>query len=87
MNIKMKNIARALIYATTYINLRDEDCDEQSDVDALESIAGYLSECTAEEIVLLKSIAKEMALEEKKSFNREDFVRDYENWVEEIGIE
>jgi hypothetical protein len=42
----MESIARALVFAVTYLSTREDDADSQDDVKALESIAGFLAEAT-----------------------------------------
>ncbi len=80
----MKSIAEALVYAVTYINLRDDESTEENDVGALESIADILSNCTAKEKAALKEAAQRLLKEELASANRADFVEDYQNWMEEM---
>jgi hypothetical protein len=80
----MNAIADAIVYAVTYINCRDVG-DDDDDVGALESIADLLHKSTAAEQDQLAAAA-ERALEEERSSAspREDFVRDYEYWMEEM---
>ncbi len=81
---QMKSIAEALVYAVTYINLRDDESTEENDVGALESIADILSNCTPKEKAALKEAAQRLLKQEMASANREDFVEDYQNWMEEM---
>ena len=82
---KSNSIATALIYAVTYINLRDFDGeDSDDDVGALESIAGFLANCTAEELDQLSLAAKDAFNAEQRTANRQDFLDDYGKWMEEM---
>ncbi len=80
----MKSIAEALVYAVTYINLRESSGDEESDVGALESIAGILSTCSAKEKAALKDAAERLLKQELASTSREEFIDDYRDWMQEM---
>lgn len=78
------SIADALVYAVAYINLREnarEDEDED-DVDALESIAGFLSSSTPQDQDFLAAAAERALASEQAGANREEFVDEYETWME-----
>ena len=79
----MINLAKALIYATTYINLRTDKMDAQNDAKALESIAGYLSDCTNEEKKNLEKAIQNLIIEETNS----KLLKDYKSWIEDMNIE
>ena len=82
----MKSIAEAVVYATTFINLRDDRDDMflAEDVDALESIADLLSEATEQEKDELAAAAERMLKAEVNGPNREDFVEDLSTWMEDM---
>ena len=82
----MKAIADALIYAVTYINLRggDNGVYDDGDVGALESIAGLLPPASAEEEDALAGAAERALAAEINHAPREEFVRDYKTWMEDI---
>ena len=80
----MKSIAEALVYAVTYINLRDEESSDENDVGALESIADILSKCTPKEKTAIKEAAQQLLKEELASNKREEFMEDYQNWMEDM---
>ena len=82
----MNAIADALVYATSYINLRDEEDDERldEDVGALESIAGFLSHASEEEKSALADAATRAHASEKAGAMRESFLADYETWMEDM---
>ena len=83
----MNSIADALVYSVAYLNCR-EDEDEDSlddDVAALESIAACLAAATDAEKDALAAAAKRALAEEQSATSpRENYVRDYENWMEEM---
>jgi hypothetical protein len=80
----MKAIADALVYAMTYINLREcrNEAYDDGDVGALESIAGMLDSATAEEQDALAAAAERALADEMNHAPREEFVRDYKTWME-----
>ncbi len=83
----MKAIADALVYATTYINLRDDLSEEylDDDVGALESIAGFLHSATEEERNELAAAAKRaLAVELSSPKPRAQFVEDLAVWMESM---
>lgn len=82
----MNAIADALVYAVTYINLRsnDDELEDDADVGALESIAATLDSATEEERNLLASAAKRALAEEASGSRREEFIRDYSTWMEDL---
>jgi len=80
----MQAIANALVYAVTYINLRAADGDGDDDVAALESIAGMLNAATEEEKEALASAAERALANERDYVAREEFVRDYSTWMEDM---
>jgi hypothetical protein len=84
----MKTLADALVYAVTYINLRKDESDEiaQQDVEALESIAGFLQDGATkkEEDALAAAAERALAAELKHRRPRKVFVRDYKHWMEEM---
>lgn len=82
----MKAIADALVYAVTYINLRDASDNryDDGDVGALESIAGFLYEATEPEQDALADAAERALRDEQAGGAREEFVRDYSRWMEEM---
>ena len=82
----MKSIADALVYAVTYINLvgAKEEVYDDGDVGALESIAGMLISASEEENDALAAAAAKALADELKSVPREEFVRDYRTWMEDM---
>ncbi len=82
----MRTIADAVVYAVTYINLQggDDSRYDDGDTGALESIAGMLSSATEEELDLLAAAAERALAEELKGGTREEFVRDYRTWMEDM---
>ncbi len=57
---KTNSTARALVYAVTFINLRNaEDNESDADVGALESIAAIIANCNESELDQLSHAAKE----------------------------
>ncbi len=82
MSKQTTSLAQALVYAVTYLNLRETD-DDDDDVDALESIAGILADATAEELDALALAANQAAEDEAKGPNpRDEFLEDYRTWME-----
>ena len=81
----MDTIADALVYAVTYINLRDSAGDEDDDdVGALESVAAILSTAGDDELNALAEAANRAAAREKDGPCRDDVLRDYMNWMEDL---
>lgn len=82
----MNAIADALVYAVTYINLRggNDGVDDDGDVKALESIAGFLRSASPEEEDALANAAERALAEELNHAPREEFVRDYKTWMEDM---
>lgn len=79
----MSAIADALVYAVAYIDCRDGEDDD--DVGALESIAAFLQETTdAEQDSLAAAAERALAAEKSSTSPREDFVHDFEFWMEEM---
>lgn len=78
----MQALADALVYAVAYINLRGAEgaMDDDSDVGALESIAGLLSESSNEEQDALAAAAERALATEF----RDEFLRDYKTWMEDM---
>lgn len=78
----MQTLADALVYAVTYINLRRGQgaMDDDADVGALESIAGFLSNASIEEQDALASAAERALAAEF----RDEFVGDYRTWMEDM---
>jgi hypothetical protein len=84
----MNAIADALVYAVTYINCRGIDDAhsryDDADTGALESIAGLLYNATPSEEDALAEAA-ERALDGERSYTaRQEFIRDYEHWMEDM---
>ncbi len=79
----MKAIADALVYAVAYINLQ-EGSDDDADVGALESICSALRTATDEELDALAAAAKRALAAEKPGFRREDSIRCYSTWMEDV---
>ena len=79
----MKSIADALVYATTYINLKDAG-DEDDDVGALESILSFISNASEKEKDALADAAKRAHEAETKSNGREEWISDYASWMEDM---
>lgn len=77
----MSSIADALVYAVSYINLKEES---EGDVGALESLAGFLANATESEKDALSAAAKRALDDERKGPNREDWIADYSSWMEDI---
>jgi hypothetical protein len=86
----LKTLADALVYSVVYINVKgnpidEDDCeDEDADVGALESIAGFLSHATDEEKDALAAAANRALAAEKKGPKRKEFIRDYSTWMEDM---
>lgn len=82
----MKATSDALVYAVTYINLRecDRGADDDSDVGALESIAAMLRSGTREEEDALAAAAERALVEERSGAGREEFIRLYGTWMEDM---
>ena len=84
----MNNISKALILVAEYINNRDDKtCNEDSDIQILESMASILQNCNKDEIHALSVAAKELAAEEEKGNSDCQIIRDYQNWLLEIGLQ
>ena len=87
----MEAIAGALVYAVVYINRRLEDGDEtylDQDVNALESIGGFLRHATWQEQDELAAAAeRELARERASPHPRAEFIHDYAHWMEETFAE
>ena len=85
----MQAIADALVYAVSYINRRTLE-DPQSryddgDVGALESVAGYLNEASAEELdALAEAAERALAGELAATPPRPEFVRGYSRWMQDM---
>ncbi|MCU0355805.1 MAG: hypothetical protein MUD08_19045 [Cytophagales bacterium] len=82
----MKSIAKALVYAVTYINLRNEESTEDDDVAAIESITDFLSTCTDEEKAMLKNAVQELLNEELANNKRSSYTDDYQTWMEDMFV-
>src|SRR5262245_43866105 len=84
--MKMDSIADALVYSVTYINLRcsGDDSSDDEDVGALESIAGMLSAATEDVKDALAEAARRALANELSQTPREEFVRDYATWMENM---
>lgn len=80
----MKSIADALVYAVTYINLEENQNDEDDDVGALESIAAMLQSATEDEKNALSAAAEKALANELIHTSREEFIRDYSTWMEDM---
>ena len=82
----MKALADALVYAVTFINVREDphELNLDEDVNALESIAHCLNSASDPELDALAAAAKHAHEEEKNGPNRPDFVRDYASWMEDM---
>lgn len=82
----MKSIADALVYAVTYVSLvgLKEDSYRNDDVGALESIAAILNSSTEEEKDALAAAADRALANELGSIPRDEFVRDYRTWMEDM---
>jgi hypothetical protein len=87
----MESIARALVFAVTYLSTREDDADdEQDDVKALESIAGFLAEATDGEkdaLAAAADLAHREMVERHQHQVRPDVVSDYESWMENMFVE
>jgi hypothetical protein len=79
----MNAIADALVYAVVYLNVRPEE-NLDSDVGALESIAGELKELATDEEKDALAAAAERALAAEKGYPREEFIRGYSTWMEDM---
>jgi hypothetical protein len=79
----MKAIADALVYAVTYINLRNAG-DALDDVGALESIAGFLHNASVEEENALAAAAERALAAELTLAPREEFAKNYKTWMEDM---
>ena len=81
----MVPIADALVYAVAYINLRKGDDSLDDDVGALESIADALSKASAaEQDALAAAAERALAAHLKHGDPREEFIRDYRTWMEDM---
>ncbi|MFN0019548.1 MAG: hypothetical protein ACKVP0_14910 [Pirellulaceae bacterium] len=81
----MTALANALVYAVTYINLRDsEQIDKAEDARALESIAAMLALATSEEKDALAAAAQLAFDDERSGPAREEFLGDYAIWMEDV---
>jgi len=81
----MDAIADALVYAVAYINLRKGDDSLDDDAGGLESIAGILSNASAtEQDALAAAAERALAAELTLTEPREEFIRDYRTWMEDI---
>jgi len=82
----MNAIAEALVYAVTYINLREDDTedDEGDDVGALESIAAILQDATEAEKDALAAAAEKALAEEQSDYPREEVAQDFRTWMEDM---
>ena len=86
----MESIARALVFAVTYLSTREDDADSQDDVKALESIAGFLAEATDGEkdaLAAAADLAHREMVERNQHQVRPDVVSDYESWMENMFVE
>ena len=83
----MNNLANTLLTAIGYFVIWDEDyLDPDMSVKALEGFASELSECTDEEIQTLAQAARENATRAKEVGSPEEWVRFYENVIENLGL-
>lgn len=82
----MQVLAKAIIYAATYIAVVERaDDDVDDDVDALESITAYLADATEAEQNALAAAAEEMlAAELNTPSPRVEYVAGYRNFMESI---
>lgn len=86
----MKSLADALVYSVVYISLKrnpidDDGCeDEDTDVDALESIASCLAKATDAEKDELAAAANRALVMEKSRSPRKEFIREYSSWMENM---
>ena len=82
----MKSIADAIVYAVAYINAREGDDDTlDDDVGALESIAGYLSDATPDELTALADASRRAVESElSQAAPRPEFVEGLESWMEDM---
>ena len=83
----MKALADAIVYAATYIDLREDESEESldDDVGALESIASDLHEATTEEQDALAAAAQRaLAAELAAPQPRDAFVASYRTWMENM---
>ena len=85
----MEAIADALVYAVSYVNGRPlEDHEsryDDTDVGALENIAGFLANATSAEQDALAAAAKRaLAAELANPQPRPEFVEDYSRWMHDI---
>jgi hypothetical protein len=79
----MKAMANALVYAVTYVSLREGD-DEDSDVGALEPIAGELQSAGKRELDALAAAAEKALKDEKRGPRRKEFIKEYGAWMENM---
>jgi hypothetical protein len=80
----MNSIADALVYAVTYISLRESNDDGDDDVGALESIATILQAATKEEEDALAAAAQRALEAEKNWIARPEFIKGFSAWMENI---
>ena len=83
----MKSLADALVYAVAYISVWDDRDEEylDEDVGALESIATFLEDSTdAERDTLAEAAERALAAEKASSRPREDLLRGYSTWMEDM---
>jgi len=81
----MDKLAEALVYAVSHINSRDNQDLQDEDVTALESIAYVIQQASRTELDALSAAAKRACAEESASpYRRENMVRDYGTWMEDL---
>ncbi len=82
----MNHLADAIVYAVTYINLKENvEDDDDADVAALESICDYLSEATEEEKrALAEAAQRALDAENASGAPREEFAEAYASWMDDM---
>jgi hypothetical protein len=83
----MKAIARALIRATAFLALADDDVvDPDAAVRALEDIGHFLHGCTSEEITVLRTVLTEERAQGAQLYTRQEVLAFYDSFLSNFGL-
>ena len=83
----MRGLASSLLTAMSYFEIWGEDyMDPDMAVKALEEIASELAQCTDEEIRALADVAREQAQRARAAGATPEWVRFYENFIDNAGL-
>jgi hypothetical protein len=83
----MKAIACALIHATAFLALADDDVvDPDAAVRALEDIGHFLRGCTTEEIAILRTVLTEERARGAHLYTRQEVLAFYDSFLSNFGL-